>query len=326
MQQSIDSIFIGIAAMNEVDVVQTIENCLQMAKHPENLSFGVWSHNTFGEDLQFNHPQVRIVNVHYPISLGLGVARSCVSALYNGEKYYYQIDAHMLFQRNWDEKLINSYKGLEMICDKPIVSYYGQIWWTDEDGSIKGYDPDSVPLGGPMDYSGEHRSFGLPINIGKPRLAELWDEAGKPYIEHYNIQGGFLFTKASFLTEVGYDPQLMFFGEELLLAMRAWTRGYRIFALKDPIQWHKDRWGSKKHPQERDLVENTQRPPSTPEGAVWDNRQRESMRRVQAIFRGDILGFWGAPTKELLDEYLRVSGLGDKMNLDEFMPFTKDLE
>jgi hypothetical protein len=154
----------------------------------------------------------------------------------------------------------------------------------------------------------------------------MWAATTNDYLEHYNIQGGYLFTKGEFLTEVGYDPQLMFFGEELLLAMRAWTRGYRIFALKDPIQWHKDRWSSKKHELERDLVENTQRPPSTPEGALWDNRQAESMRRVQSIFRGDILGHWGAPTLGLLNMYLNVSGLGYSMRLDEFDPFTGDLE
>jgi hypothetical protein len=322
----LDTIFVGIAGMNEVDIVQTIENALEMAERPELLSFGVWNHNTFGVDLTYKHPQVRVVNVHYPISLGLGVARACVSALYNGEKYYYQIDAHMLFQKNWDSILVSSHKKIEQVAEKPIISYFGQMWWTDEDNNICGYDPDADVIGLPITYSDEHRSFGLPINVGHPNGARMWEETSSDFLEHYNIQGGFLFTKAEFLTEVGYDPQLMFFGEELLLAMRAWTRGYRIFVIKPPVQWHKDRWGSKKHPQERDLVENTQRPPSTPEGAVWDQRQAESMRRVQAIFRGDILGFWGAPTKELLDQYLEVSKLGKRMNLSEFTPFTKDLE
>jgi hypothetical protein len=318
--------FVGIAAMNEIDVVQTIENALDMAKDPQRINFGVWNHNTFGEDLIYKHPQVRIVNVHYPISLGLGVARSCVSALYDGEEYYYQIDAHMLFQQDWDEILVSSHQEIEKTAEKPIISYFGQMWWTDEDNQIHGYNPDADIMGHPITYSEEHRSFGLPINIGDPRAAELWKTTDKSYLEHYNIQGGFLFTKATFLTEVGYDPQLMFFGEELLLAMRAWTRGYRIFCLDKPVQWHKDRWGSKKHPQERDLVENAQRPAKIPEAAVWDRRQEESMRRVQAIFRGDILGFWGAPTRQLLDEYLSVSKLGERMDLDEFTPFTKDLE
>ncbi len=321
-----DTIFIGIAAMNEIDVVQTIENALDMAKYPDQLSFGVWNHNTYGQDLDYKHPQVRVVNVHYPISLGLGVGRACVSALYNNETYYYQIDAHMLFQKDWDDILVTAHKNLEKVTEKPIISYFGQMWWTDDEGVIQGYNQDSDVIGLPITYSPDHRSFGLPINIGHPEGAAMWNATDKDYLEHYNIQGGFLFTKAEFLTEVGYDPQLMFFGEELLLAMRAWTRGYRIFVIKPPVQWHKDRWGSKKHPQERDLVENTQRPPSTPEGAVWDSRQNASMIRTQQIFRGEILGHWGAPTKELLDQYLEVSKLGERMNLDEFIPFTKDLE
>jgi len=324
---SLDTIFVGIAAMNEIDTIQTIENALEMAAYPDNISFGVWNHSTHGEDLIYSHPRVRIVNAHYPISMGLGVARSCVASLYGGEKYYYQIDAHMLFQKDWDEKLVEAHKRLEAgVAWKPIISYFGQMWWTDEDGKIQGYDPETSVIGLPMTYSPEHRSFGLPINIGHPEGAKMWEETDKPYLEHYNIQGGFLFTKANFLWDVGYDPQLMFYGEELLLAMRAWTRGYRIFVIKDPIQWHKDRWGSKKHEQERDIVENTQRPPTSPEGVIWDWRQQESMKRVQKIFSGEITGFWGAPNRQRLRDYLKVSGLGERMNLDEFEPFTKDLE
>lgn len=326
MTSALDLIFVGIAAMNEVDTSQTIANAIEMAEHPENLRFGVWNQTTNNTPLTYSDPRVRIINVNYPISLGLGVARSSVAALYDGEKYYYQIDAHMLFQPGWDKKLIAAHKKLEDQYGKVIISYFGQMWWSDESGDICGYDINSDVIGMPMAYSSEHRSFGLPINIGHPRGAELWAQTDEDYLEHYNIQGGYLFTKGEFLTEVGYDPQLMFFGEELLLAMRTWTRGYRIFAIKPPIQWHKDRWSSKKHELERDVVENTQRPPTTPEGALWDSRQAESMRRVQSIFKGEILGHWGAPSLDALNKYLEISGLGDAMRLEEFEPFTKDLE
>jgi hypothetical protein len=50
------------------------------------------------------------------------------------------------------------------------------------------------------------------------------------------------------------------------------------------------------------------------------------MKRVQKIFNGEITGFWGAPNRRLLRDYLDISGLGERMNLDEFEPFTKDLE
>jgi hypothetical protein len=233
----------------------------------------------------------------------------------------------MLFQHHWDEKLLTAHKEIESDLGhkKVIISYFGQMWQRDEAGSILGYDQSSGAEGRAMAYSEDHRSFGLPINTGHPRGAELWTETDKNYLEHYNIQGGYLFTRSSFLLDVGYDPQLMFFGEELLLAMRSWTRGYQIFAIKPPIQWHKDRWSSVKHDIERDVIEDTQRPPSTPEGVLWDNRQASSMKRVQSIFKGEILGHWGSPDLASLNKYLEVSSLGSKMNLIEFNPYTGDL-
>lgn len=325
-----DTIFMALAALNEVDVVQTIENALENSNKPQNIYFGVWYQHTHDNQFTCVHPQVRVVNVKYPISLGLGIARAGTASLYGGEKYVYQNDAHMLFQKDWDKILVERFKEIQNDgYDKPIISYFGQAWQRSESGQIVGYydyDPEtSNKVGNPMMYSRKHRSFGFPINVGDDRSRQKWDATEKSYIEHHSVQGGFIFSSASFIHEVGYDPQHMFFGEEHLLAMRAWTRGYRIFAIKEPVQWHKDRWTSVPYDLERTLVENMHRPPSTPEAIIWDRRETESMSRLKKIFSGEYLGFWGAPTKELLEKYMEASNLGNTIRLEESEPYVKDL-
>ena len=49
-------------------------------------------------------------------------ARYICSHLWNGEEYFLQIDSHMKFFKDWDEKIINNYKNIG--DEKAIISSY----------------------------------------------------------------------------------------------------------------------------------------------------------------------------------------------------------
>ena len=95
-------------------------------------------------------------------------------------------------------------------------------------------------------------------------------------------------------------------GDEITLALRLSTRGYKIFTIKSPIVWHlnkfhgdlyyKDRlMGSEVIGKERDL---------------YGQRSDKSLDRVKDILTGKIFGYWGAPSLEKLKEFEQ------KINLD----------
>jgi hypothetical protein len=65
------------------------------------------------------------------------------------------------------------------------------------------------------------------------------------FIEHYNFSAHFVFTIGSFIQDVLPDPFLTFIGEEQTTALRACTRGYRIFSIRDTLLWHLEKNGIK---------------------------------------------------------------------------------
>ena len=54
----------------------------------------------------------------------------------------------------------------------------------------------------------------------------------------YLIAAGCLFTRGSFVKDVPYDQSLYFYGEELSIALRAFTRGYGIYHIPSTPIYH----------------------------------------------------------------------------------------
>jgi hypothetical protein len=61
------------------------------------------------------------------------------------------------------------------------------------------------------------------------------DWTGIEYKEHFFASGHMIFSSMSFLYDVLPDPRVIFFGEEHTIPLRAYTNGYRIFAIKENI-------------------------------------------------------------------------------------------
>ena len=52
------------------------------------------------------------------------------------------------------------------------------------------------------------------------------------------IAGGFLFSPGSIVSDVPYDPDLYFYGEEIAMSARLWTSGFNIYAPNRLLLFH----------------------------------------------------------------------------------------
>lgn len=293
------TIFVAIGAYNEPFLEQTILNCIEMASYPDRLRFGVWSHNSDGVVPNFSHiPNVKLITAQFPTLLGVGAARTGALFLYNNEDYYLQIDAHMLFQRNWDEIVINHYKNIQQKHPKPILTTYVPWWATEEDGEIILYSPDSDAPAMPMRFVDDGESQ-IPM---QETFWIDWDE--HQYYEHHGLSAHFIFTSSSFVYDVLPDIELMFYGEEPTTAMRAWTRGYRIFTVKDPIVWHYNKGYGNLYKFDRHVTVVD----SKLHAELFEVKQKRAHIKTREILLGNLTGYWGAPSKEILTEYHHASG------------------
>ena len=227
-----NTIFVGIAAYRDPELLSTIKNCLQQAAFPERLHFGIiWQHaiedvwDTLDE--YNNHPQFQIVDVNYKLSQGVCWARHEMQKLYQNETYYLQLDSHHQFDKDWDIKLIRMLQDLQKNgCKKPLLTAYatsytpGNSELSDEPWKLNfdRFSPDGVV----------HFTPG-----GIPNYKEL----NAPIPARF-LSAHFIFTLGEFCKDVPYDPEYYFHGEEISLAVRAYTHGYDLFHPHRVHIWH----------------------------------------------------------------------------------------
>ena len=227
-------IFVQIAAYRDPQLEPTIKNMLENAKRPKNLRIGIC--RQYNPDDQFDlleeyrkDKRFRILDVLYSDSKGVCWARNQVQQLYESEEYTLQIDSHMRFEKDWDDTLIKMVKQLQKKgFEKPLLTGY-----------VSSFDPDNDPAGRVQEpwrmafdrFIPEGAVFFLPESIPG------WQQMKEPVTARF-YSAHFAFTLGQFSTEVQHDPEFYFHGEEISIAVRAYTHGYDLFHPHKVVIWH----------------------------------------------------------------------------------------
>ena len=227
-------IFVQIAAYRDPQLEPTIKNMLENAKRPKNLRVGIC--RQYNPDDQFDlleeyrkDKRFRILDVLYSDSKGVCWARNQVQQLYEGEEYTLQIDSHMRFEKDWDDTLIKMIKQLQKKgFEKPLLTGY-----------VSSFDPDNDPAGRVQEpwrmafdrFIPEGAVFFLPETIPG------WQDMKEPVPARF-YSAHFAFTLGQFSDEVQHDPEFYFHGEEISIAVRAYTHGYDLFHPHRVVIWH----------------------------------------------------------------------------------------
>lgn len=311
------TIFIAIASYNETDVISTIENCLENAVYPDRLHFGLALHYCDMPRPEINFPNTKAVYIDYEALFGVCPARAMTLNLYDNEDFYMQIDGHMKFDKDWDVYLIEQFENIKNTgVEKPLISYYVPWWSQNEDGTINEYAPVNSTPGAAMLYSNEIGRV-IPQQTSTINLPG-WENPDLHFFEHHGFSAHFAFAESEFIRDVPPDPDYMFYGEEPTTALRAWTRGYRIFSLRRATVWHKNKGKDVGflHDKDRLLFHGT----SDNLALHHFNKAHIGENKAQLVLSGELLGMWGAPDWNSYIEYVNACGF----DFEEF--YIKNLE
>lgn len=329
-------ISISIPQLNDISIVQTIYSAICNADNPQNIKFSISSTNSNFEiieelkklEFDFKEENISIIKINSEIPLGMGLSRSLAQTFcIPYDDYVLQADAHMIFEKGWDTTLIekhsyleNKYGGrilisqeipkwlmtaegpfIENLCSKITVKDWGSHVYGSEEISLRYY---SYPVAIESTYNGTYSStcdrrfsFAWKESEAYPHFVDY--EQG--YAEHYGIMGHFVFARSAFFEEFVHDPRLFWGGEQEVLALRASTRGYRIFAIKETPIWTQIKYHNYNNVDKSDW-RNVLKPKE--EVNIWHSRRSSGDKIIKQIFSGDYVGYWGAPDKKSLQEYL----------------------
>ncbi|MBL4672670.1 MAG: 2OG-Fe(II) oxygenase [Arenicella sp.] len=294
-----DTIFIALASYCEPELIDTIQSCLQKARHPENLRFGICHQfdNTdeltsetcldqFSQDTRF-----RYVVYDHKQSQGGCWARNIAQQLYDDETYTLQIDAHTQMIESWDSILIEMLQSLP--SKKPLITQFPPLYSIEQ---------------GTKEF--RHLDDLSQVNTA---MAESWADEGwlnhpQKLISENNIfprytrvlSGAFVFTTGEWNEVVRQDPKHFYTGEEFALAIRSYTHGYDLFDPSQIVCWHR------LHPSAN--------------RKYWDDnsddkskfRHKQAISRLGLLLNGDSdteLGRFGLGNERSLEDYKHFSGI-----------------
>jgi len=293
-------IFIQIASYRDPELIKTLDDCIEKADKPEKLVFGIcWQHSDEDEwdniDKYKDDKRFKIVDVNYKDSKGACWARNTLQQEYTNEEYTFQLDSHHRFIEGWDTELIKMLKGLQKKGHKkPLLTSY-----------ISSYNPENDPEGRVkvpwlMNFDRfipEGAVFFLPATIPG------WEKMTEPIPARF-YSAHFAFSLGSFVKEVPHDPEYYFHGEEISIAVRAYTHGYDLFHPHKIIAYHE--YTRKGRTKQWD------------DDKTWGNRNTNSHLRNRKLFEMDGLkkdidfGIYDFGTERTLEDYERYAGVNFK--------------
>jgi hypothetical protein len=292
-------IYVAIAAYRDRDLPRTIASALDAAADPARLRFGICAQ--YDEDSRDDldpwreDPRFTIDAVPHWQSQGVCWARARVQDLYDDEPYFLQVDAHMRFADGWDERCIRMLGSVD--SERPVLTNYPLPFEVRSDGTEV------------RNEVGPARRLGL--EPGRPlsdlrQRSEPVEGLSRPGRHHF-VAAGHIFTVGRFCRDVPYDPQIYFHGEEITLAVRAYTHGYDLYFPNESVVWH---WYD--HPNRLHWQDHRRH-------SALDARSR---RRVGRLLRGGRgMGRHGLGTRRTVAAYEQLAGLRlPGRSLPEFLP------
>lgn len=289
------SIFVQIPSYRDWELPETIRDAVNRKSGDNTVTFGV--HNCMLADddmsLDFGSAVVRLKQSIAPDNIGLQKARKIANSLYDGEDYYLQTDAHMRFVQDWDKILIddhNTYRNAGI--QKPLITQYPGD-----------YQYDNLPDRADPPFSKttvcfcEHREQFLRTLIPSQKAV-----SAKPGCHfHYSVSGGFIFADGNF-SKITPNENIAFWGEEPLIAARAFTHGYVIVTPTRFVVWHLYASGRsfehiRRHHVWQDFSE------------LWQEMDAISKTEYQSIFTERRVSDDALGTERTLEEFEEFTGL-----------------
>ena len=225
-------IFIQISSYRDPELKPTILDAIGKSSGKHEITFGV--HVSYLEESEIDVPD--IANIKYttskaPKNVGVGIGRYIAHQFYNNEDFYLQCDSHSRFVQNWDEIAINSILNYQIQgIKKPLLTMYPANYWykdeTFEDIGTDLLDPDYKTIISFHKNPEDFKRLRIPSQTAMPSNGSIFTRS---------ISAGSLFTVGPFMAP---NKDMAFWGEEIIMAARAYTHGYDLVVPDKQYLYH----------------------------------------------------------------------------------------
>jgi hypothetical protein len=229
-----NKIFINLASYRDPECSKTIKSLIYNSSNWNNLRIVVCQQNAEEDkDCKIGLEEkylsnVEVIILSYKDARGPTWARFLIQQKYNGEKYYMQIDSHTIFEKDWDSKLIQT---LNELPPKSCLTQYLPDYNIGEFKTTPKLRKNLVvsricSLDGFSRINSEHVNLNENFTFTEPFKSNCWS-------------GCFSFSRGDICIDAPidcYTPDV-FFGEEMDITLRLFTRGWNFYSPHYPIAY-----------------------------------------------------------------------------------------
>ena len=229
------SIFVSIAAYRDDETADTIDSLVKNSTHDLHVSVVQQCHkNEYVDTSQWEDDRVKITNywMRPGNAKGAGYARKLALLPFKNEDYFVQIDSHTQFVQNWDSKMIATLNWAMAIdrSNRVILSQFPAGYTRNELNEIE-------ILKGHSKYPDTPQKQKPKVNGQGQIVAQRLDKQTNGPELSTTLLAGYIFAPGDFAL-LGYDENIIFWGEEFMLAISAWMNGWRIYSPPEIYMYH----------------------------------------------------------------------------------------
>ncbi|KGW42108.1 UDP-N-acetylglucosamine-transferase [Burkholderia pseudomallei] len=321
------SIFVQIASYRDPQLIPTLVDLIDRASRPEALrivvcrqhaledtigaffthGFSRWRADTAGEfavhTLAFRGASIEMIDVPYQQSRGACWARNLIQQRYGNERYTLQLDSHHRFIDGWDQQIVEMLESLRTFSAKPLITAYLPGFTPGCERRALSHTPLAMTF---FRFSPEG------VVLFRARDIADWQAMAHPIPARF-YSAHFAFADGHFAQTVRHDPHFFFHGEEISLAVRAFTHGYDLYHPHRAIAWHEYTRRGRPKIWDDHTVEAKANGVVSRHWGELDQRSHERNRALLGIDGASCTGIdfasYGLGTERTLAEYERYAGL-----------------
>lgn len=282
-------IFVSVANYRDTETLNTVREMISTCSSQNELRVVVLS-QLAPEDVHIFSPLSDMERVEHVItpardSMGVCWARAKIQSYLADEDYYLQLDSHMAcWEQDWDRILIEDLCRAEKLWPKALLTAYPAA-----------YDLDDI--GERVASQREPTRFNLDMKHGIPGATSGYAPVVETPEEEFFVSANLLFSRSQLARDVPYDPELFFMGEEITLAIRAYTRGYRMFSPTRYVVAHRYARGRDGRAVFWQETEDHTRQ------VRWWQRDLTSKIKCAHVCRGEWFGTYGIADSALYEQF-----------------------
>ena len=297
-------IFISIASFCDDILPYTLMRAIAQARDPSRLHFGIVDQSPLTNEQptpsSVSPARLSIVKIDPVQSKGACWARALAMNFYDGEEYFFQIDSHMDFEKDWDHALITQSQALDQITNLHVISSYPHAFYFVDGKATYTKTTENI-----LFHVARRNSQFTPTSKSLAFDAVPLDK--KVPVPGFHLGAGCLFAPGSYAQKFPYDPYFYFHGEEQALSLRLYTHGWTIYHMPALLIYH---------------LYNNKNSSSTPRKLHWDRtfeaerqhhwsvlENRSQRRLIQLANNDKSLGVYSLGTVRSVANYAEFSGL-----------------